>query len=51
MNTEEELVASWINGNRNWVRSKLRGQKKKKVLAYAKEIYGQDVFDDMWRNT
>jgi hypothetical protein len=50
-NTEAELVESWINGNRNWVRSKLKTKKKKKsTMLYAREVLSQDDFDDFFLN-
>ena len=50
-NTEQELVESWINGNRNWVRSKLtRKAKKKSTMSYAKEVLNADDLDDFINN-
>ena len=51
MNTEEQLVESWINGNRSWVRSKLkRKAKAKSTLAYAKEVLNEDDYNDFLNN-
>jgi len=50
-NTDADLVESWINGNRNWVRSKLkRKDKKKSALNYAKEVLNSDDYNDFLNN-
>ena len=50
-NTDAELVESWINGNRNWVRSKLkRKARKKTALGYAKEVLNADDYEDFLNN-
>ena len=49
--TDQELVESWINGNRNWVRSKLKMKaKKKSALSYAKEVLNEDDYNDFLNN-
>jgi hypothetical protein len=50
-NTDAQLVESWINGNRNWVRSKLkRKAKKRSSLAYAKEVLNKEDYEDFLNN-
>lgn len=50
-NTDAEIVESWINGNRNWVRSKLKSKKKKRsAMLYAREYLSPEDFDDFWMN-
>jgi hypothetical protein len=50
-NTDAELIESWICGNRNWVRSKLkRKAKKKSALNYAKNVLDADAYEDFLQN-
>ena len=48
---EEEMVESWINGNRSYVKKKLKRSKLKvAVLDEAKAIMNKEDLDDFIKN-
>ena len=49
--TEQELVESWINGNRMWVKSKIKNKRNKQaILDEARELLSGEDLDDFTRN-